>query len=583
MKPDAPRVMRRSLFQKYFATLLLVAIISLLANGITDAWFGYRDQRNTLNALLRVEAAAAAERIESFLDGIEQDLGWSVQRDWTAGSEDQHRLDMLRVLRQATAVISIALVDEAGVERLFVSRTELDRKAGGADRSRDPAVLGARSHGVWYGPVTYFRGSEPFMVLSVAGNRQAAGVAVAEINLKLIWDTVSGIRVGRSGRALVIDQLGRLIAHPDISKVLSGTDDAAANMRRKLRDAIDEAGKSITALNADGESVIVDMASIQGVGWTVLVEQPEHEAFAPIYAAFWRTGGLLLGAMILAAALAYWLAGRMSGPVRLLEEGARLIGAGQFKHRINISTGDELERLASRFNEMAQELENSQERKERIARLRRFLSPQVAELVERSGDEEMLIGQRAEVVVTFCDLRGFTAFSTVAEPEEIMRLLADYYQVLGSIVTRYQVTVTNISADGLMVLVNAPVPCAKPALRAVEMAIAMQDEVQRLIGGWRERGYSIGFGIGLAMGWATVGSIGYEGRHDYTAIGNVVNLASRLCSSAEDRQILLDSVVAQAVMATTPLVVLGPRQFKGYDKELIVYKVATDIANSSDA
>jgi adenylate cyclase len=565
--------MRRSLFQKYFVSFFLVATIPLLANGISDAWFGYRDQRDTLNTLLRLEATTAAGKIQGFLDSIEGQLGWSVQRDWTADSEELYRLDVLRVLRQAAAIVSISLVDQTGAERLFVSRIDLNRMAGGADRATDPAVTGARTAGTWYGPITYYHGSEPFMVISVAGNRKA--VAVAEINLKLIWDVVSGIRVGQGGRAFVIDQLGQLIAHPDISKVLRGTDDEAALMLRKLRDAIEETGsKSIATVNTDDEPVVTSMAVVPGVRWAVFVEQPQSEAFAPIYAALWRTSGLLLAATIFAAGLAFWLAQHMAGPVRLLEEGTQKIGAGQFEHRINITTGDELERLASRFNQMAQELSTSREREERIARLRRFLAPQVAELVESAGDEGVLVGQRAEVVVVFCDLRGFTAFSTETEPEEIMRVLADYYQVLGSIVTRCEATVTNFSADGLMVLVNAPVPCVEPALRAVEMAVAMQDEVQRLIRGWRERGYSIGFGIGLAMGWATVGRIGYEGRHDYTAIGNVVNLASRLCSAAEDRQILVDSTAAQVVMTKIALVALGPRRLKGYDKEVTVYKIA---------
>ena len=327
------------------------------------------------------------------------------------------------------------------------------------------------------------------------------------------------------------------------------------------------------ARNAENEPVVTAMAPIPSVGWTVFVEQPQAEAFAPLYASLWRTGGLLLAATVFAAALAYWLAGRMTGPIRLLEEGTDKIGAGQFDHRINIATGDELERLAARFNQMAQELAISRDRSERIARLKRFLAPQVAELVEKSGDESVLAGQRAEVVAVFCDLRGFTAFSAHAEPEEIMQVLREYYEALGAIITRYEATLTNFSADGLMVLVNAPVPCAEPALRAVEMAIEMQDAVQRLIPTWRRRGHAIGFGIGLAMGWATVGRIGYEARVDYTAIGHVVNLASRLCSSADDQQILVDHSVAQAVGGKIPMVALGTRDLKGFDEQVAVYDV----------
>ncbi len=224
---------------------------------------------------------------------------------------------------------------------------------------------------------------------------------------------------------------------------------------------------------------------------------------------------------------------------------------------------------------MAQELAESRDRAERMTRLKRFLAPQVAELVEKAGDERMLAGQRAEVVAVFCDLRGFTAFSAHAEPEDIMQLLREYYEALGAIVTRYEVTLTSFSADGLMILVNAPVPCEEPALHAVKMAVDMQDSTQELISGWRQRGYEIGFGMGLAMGWATVGRIGYEARVDYTAIGNVVNLASRLCSSAEDRQILIDYSVTRHLPGNMPIVDLGTRQFKGLEGHVRVYNVET--------
>ncbi|MBY5898575.1 adenylate/guanylate cyclase domain-containing protein [Rhizobium ruizarguesonis] len=573
--------MRRSLFRKYFLALFAVVIVPVTASGISDAWFGYRDQRAMLSALLRVETKSAAGKIQSFLDGIKDQLGWTVQQSW-AQEEGQHRLDALRVMRRVPAIVSITLVDDVGIERLYVSRIDLNRREGGSDRSGDPAVVGVRSNGTWYGPVTFHDGSEPFMTMATAGNRKAGGIVVAEINLKLVWTVVSEIRVGSSGRAFVLDQTGRLIAHPDISKVLQGTDKNTATALTRLRDEIaSTGGEATTARNAENEPVVTAMAAIPGVGWTVFVEQAQAEAFAPLYASLWRTVGLLLAATIFASALAFWLARRMTGPIRLLEEGTEKIGAGQFEHRIDIATGDELERLAVRFNEMAQELAISRDRSERIARLKRFLAPQVAELVEKSGDESVLAGQRAEVVAVFCDLRGFTAFSAHAEPEEIMHVLGEYYEALGAIITRYEATLTNFAADGLMVLVNAPVPCTDPALRAVKMAIDMQDDVQRLIAEWRLHGHAIGFGIGLAMGWATVGRIGYEARVDYTAIGHVVNLASRLCSSADDRQILVDHAVAQSVRGEILLVALGPRQLKGFDEQIPAWKVGTRSGRSN--
>jgi class 3 adenylate cyclase len=315
---------------------------------------------------------------------------------------------------------------------------------------------------------------------------------------------------------------------------------------------------------------------VPGVDWTVLVHQPVAEAFGPIYAALWRTGGLLLAGAILAGALAYWLAGRMTKPIRLLEEGARRIGAGQFDHRIRIATGDELGRLAARFNAMAAELAVSRQRSAHIDRLKRFLAPQVAELIAGAGDDRVLDGQRVEVAVVFGDLRGFTAFSARVEPETIIGVLGAYYAAAGAVVARHGATLTNFSGDGLMVLVNAPVPCPDPAFRAVWMAIEMQEAVQGLIAGWHARGHMLGFGVGLAWGPATVGRIGSESRLDYTAVGSVVNLASRLCSSAENGQILLDPAAVALVPGRVPLIALGSRALKGFEEPIALH--AVDVA-----
>ncbi|MBV8590687.1 MAG: HAMP domain-containing protein, partial [Acetobacteraceae bacterium] len=283
---------------------------------------------------------------------------------------------------------------------------------------------------------------------------------------------------------------------------------------------------------------------------------------------------LLLAGAIFAALLAYVLARRMTGPIRLLEHGAERIGAGQFDHKIDISTGDELEELASRFNEMAEGLAVSQERSERISRLKRFLAPQVAELVEGSREEALLDSHRADVVVVFCDLRGFTAFAGTADPDEVMGLLQAYYEALGAIITKYEATLTCFMADGLMLLLNAPVPRPEPALLGIRMVLEMQAAVQDLIVRWRARGYAIGFGVGLAKGTATVGRIGYEGRLDYTAIGSVVNLASRLCASARDGQILIDPAAAAEIRHAVPLVALGTRSLRGFAEAVAVFSVA---------
>lgn len=570
---NAPRL---SLFKKYFLAFFIAVTVPLLANGASEAWFGYRDQRATIAARLNIEALAAAAKIQGFLDGVRDQMGWAVQLPWTPDNTEAHRVDALRLLRQVPAMVDLALVDGKGIERVRVSRIGQDLIDSGVDRSIDPAVVGARASRIWHGPVTLNRGSEPYMTLSVAGNRPAVGIAIAQVNLTLIWNVISAIRVGKTGLAFVVDGNARLVAHPDIDLMLKGIDDVTDARLRGLREAMLASGSEpVSGLDFEGRPVIATAAPIPGIDWLVIAEQPASEAYAPIHAAMWRTGLLVLGGAVFALALAYLLARRMVGPIHLLEEGAAQIGAGRFDHKINITTGDELERLAARFNQMAGELALSQERSERIARLKRFLSPQVADLVERSGDGHLLDARRTEVVVVFCDLRGFTDFSARTDAEEIMRVLGEYYNAVGENILRYEATLTHFSGDGLMVLLNAPVPCSDDAaLRAVRMAEDIQATVQALVVGWRRHGQSMGFGIGLAKGVATVGRVGYEGRHDYTAIGNVVNLASRLCSSAEDGQILLDQIAANGVAKAVPLTPLGARTLKGFTHPVPVFAVA---------
>lgn len=572
--PAAPRT---SLFKKYFRALFAAVVLPLLIAGGSEIWFGYHDQRARLNDRLDAEARLAAVKIQDFVESIRDQLGWTVQLPWSDNIDERQRLDALRLLRQVPAVASLTLVDAAGKERLFVSRIGLNRIEGGDDLSAKPAVIGARSERVWFGPVTFQGGSEPFMTIAVAGNRSAVGVAVAEINLKFIWEVISAIRVGRTGEAFVLDGPGRLVAHPDISLVLRA-DETAQRPLEGLREAIlARAGQSSAGRDTAGTMVVAAMAQIPGLDWSVIVKQHLSEAFRPIYAALWRTGGLLIAGTALAALLAYWLAQRMTGPIRLLEDGVARIGAGQFDHRINLATGDEFERLATRFNEMAVELAVSQERSERISRLRRFLAPQVAELVDRTGDDSVLDGRRVEVVVVFCDLRGFTAFSAQSEPETVMAVLGEYYGALEKVVSAHEATLMSFTGDGAMVLVNAPVACPDPALRAVTMASDMQMSVQKLLAGWRALGHRLGFGVGLAMGPATVGRIGSESRLDYTAIGNVTNLASRLCASADDSEILIDRFAARAVASSVPLVELDARVLKGFDQPVPVFAVVIGV------
>ncbi len=190
---------------------------------------------------------------------------------------------------------------------------------------------------------------------------------------------------------------------------------------------------------------------------------------------------------------------------------------------------------------------------QRVNRLRRFLSPQLVDVIIDSGDEAFLASHRREIVVLFCDLRGFTPFAESSEPEEVMGVLSEYHRALGELIYRFEGTLERFTGDGLMVFFNDPLPVDDAAERAVTMAVAMRDRVAELAAGWHRRGHDLGFGIGIAQGFATLGRIGFDGRFDYAAIGSVTNLAARLCGEAASGQVL----VAQRVFSATEGLAIG--------------------------
>ena len=209
----------------------------------------------------------------------------------------------------------------------------------------------------------------------------------------------------------------------------------------------------------------------------------------------------------------------------------------------------------------------------RVGRLKRFLAPQLAELIVSQGDEKILESHRREIVVVFCDLRGYTAFTETAEPEEVLDFLREYHGALGPLVSQFEGTLDQFSGDGIMVFFNDPVPCPDPAERAVKMAMAMREAAGILIGAWRRRGRVLGFGAGIAQGCATLGQIGFADRSGYTAIGTVCNLAARLCAEAKDGQILVAQRVAVAVEERTPLEEVGELTLKGLTQPVVAYNV----------
>jgi class 3 adenylate cyclase/CheY-like chemotaxis protein len=210
---------------------------------------------------------------------------------------------------------------------------------------------------------------------------------------------------------------------------------------------------------------------------------------------------------------------------------------------------------------------------ERIGRLKRFFSPQLAELIVSVGEDRLLESHRREVTVVFCDLRGFTAFAETTEPEEVMGVLREYHSALGELIFRFEGTLERFTGDGLMVFFNDPMPCSDPAARAVRMAMAMRFRVGELTETWRKRGHHLDFGVGIAQGYATLGKIGFEGRFDYAAIGPVTNLAARLCGEAEGGQILISQRVYAAVETLAIAEPVGELLLKGFVKPVPVFSL----------
>jgi class 3 adenylate cyclase/HAMP domain-containing protein len=749
--------LREGLFAKYVISLVGLVVFVLAVNGAMETWINYRATRTTLTDAMSEKAEATARRIEQSISDLERQISWVTR----ASAGENHRADYTQLLNQVPAVSQLTFVNGNGREQLRLSRSSIVVSSG-IDYSRDLRFSETALKSVNYAPAE-FRGSRPFMSISVSHSGFNAGVTVADIDLDFLNDFLGEAQVGKAAFAYVVDPHGRVLASsakgPEMAKDLSRLPQVAA-LTAPGGQFLD------SGTDADGHAVLTTANAVPRLGWYVFFEQPTAQALAPIRDQLMRVA-LLIGLGLIVAILAgTLLARRMLIPITALRAGASRLGAGDFSHRIEVRTKDELEELADQFNSMAGQLHETysvletkvEERTrdlarsinelkvleevgravassldldavlptvaaraleithadavliysydaaqhqfnlteaigldksaegahqaidetgsvlgkaattsepvaipdlasaadhplrdvavtagfhsvlvvplvdqtgtlgalvvlrkdagefspnliglmrtfahqavlamrnarlftevdhkgrelasahstvqqqaaklqeqtdqlkdwnksleervekqlgeiERIRRLERFLPPQVAQLIASSdGHDSLLDSHRREVTVVFCDLRGFTAFTETTEPEEAMNVLREYHAALGELIFRYEGTLDRYAGDGVMILFNAPIQFEDHVKRAVKMAVEMRDTIGALTERWRNRGHSLGFGVGIALGYATLGQIGFEQRLEYAAIGSVTNLASRLCDEAKAGQIVV--------------------------------------------
>src|SRR4051794_32606944 len=790
---DKTRFLREGLFAKYVVSLVGLVVFVLAVNGSMESWISYRATKTQLTDGLEDKAQAAARRIEQSISELERQISWV-----TRASQDtleKRRADYAQLLHQVSVVTQLFQLNGDGREVLRVSR-QSTTTGSNADLSRDMRFSDTVARGVSYAPA-WFSDRTPFMSISVAHSGFNAGVTVAELDLSFLSEYLSDAQVGKAAFAYVVDARGRVIATsskgPDVGKDLSKLRQVAAAIAPGR-------GADTSGTDFNGHAVMSAASIVPKLGWSVLFEQPTTQALMPIRDQLVRIA-LLIGMGLLVAILAgTLLARRMIIPITALRDGAHKLGEGDFSHRIEVHTADELEDLAGQFNRMAGQLQETysdletkveartrdlaqsinelkvleevgravsssldlnavlptisaraleithadavliygydadqrrfnlveangidksadasqlsieegrnilsvaadsgepialtdldrapsqplrdvavnagfhsvlvvplvdqqgtlgslvvlrrasgafagsltglmrtfanqavlamrnarlftevdhkgrelaaahetvqqqaaklqeqteqlrnwnrslEERVEkqlgeigRIKRLERFLAPQVAQLIASSdGHDALLDSHRREVTVVFCDLRGFTSFTEATEPGEAMNVLREYHAALGELIHRYEGTLDRFAGDGVMILFNAPIQFADHTKRAVKMAIEMRDTIGKLTEKWKNRGHSLGFGVGVAMGYATLGQIGFEQRLEYAAIGSVTNLASRLCDEARAGQVVVARRVYGIVEPFVEARALDDLVLKGFNHPVLAMEI----------
>ncbi|GIK85197.1 MAG: hypothetical protein BroJett026_06780 [Betaproteobacteria bacterium] len=463
-------VPRGRLFRRYFFLILALVTSALLLPSSISLWLSYRETLEALHAVQRERANAAAERIEQYVGDVQRQLASAALPQLGDAATEQRRLEFQRLLSRVPDVTDVAFIARDGCETLRVSRLELDAQ-GECLRNRgdEPAFRESAPSRPWFGPVYFRKDTEPYMAIAVRAGGERGAVAVADVNLKFMWDVVTRLRIGEKGRAYVVDGAGYLIAHPDIGRVLQKTHAASAP---HVRRALDTAGAGDTvdvAVDADGVDVLSSHARIPTLGWLVFAEQPVAVVYSRLYRTFAITGVLLVGGLAISALAALFLARGMVRPIRTLQEGAQRIGAGRLDHRIEIRSGDELEALAGQFNRMTAQLAESYASlehrvEERTSELGRALEQQtaIAEILRViSGSPTDVVPVMDAVAKRAALLCEAPTAHVVIERDGVLRVTSTFgYDRVDALPPGYEIPLRRTMVTGRAVLDRATVHIA---------------------------------------------------------------------------------------------------------------------------
>jgi class 3 adenylate cyclase/HAMP domain-containing protein len=793
--------LREGLFAKYVVALVGLVVFVLAVNGAMEIWISYRGIKSSLADGMSEKAEATAKRIQQSMSDLERQISWVTRASATKANEaatlEQHREDYAQLLRQVPQVTQLSFLNVQGREQLRHTRQTVTL---GSDADFSRRFTETVSRGTSFAPA-YLRDQRPFMLIALS--HADGSTTVAEIDLDFLSEFLIDAQVGKVAFAYITDSRGDVLATssngPEVGKNLSALPQVAA---------VSKPGGVAPASGTDasGNAVLTTSSVVPKLGWHVFFEQETAQALTPIRDQLVRIALLIALGLVVAIIAGTIMARRMLVPITALRTGARRLGAGDFGHRIEVKTADELEELANQFNSMAgqlaqtysgleekvkertrdlaqsinelkvleevgravassldlnavlptvaaraleithadavlifgydagnhqfsltesigidksaegshraidadnsplgeaatngepiaipdlretgehplrdvaveagfhsvlvvplvdqtgilgslvvlrrntgefsanliglmktfahqavlamrnarlftevdhksreletahntvrqqadklQEWNRSLEERvetqlveiERIRRLERFLAPQVAQLIASSDSPEgLLASHRREVTVVFCDLRGFTAFTETTEPEEAMNVLREYHAALGKLIFKYEGTLDKYAGDGVMILFNAPIQFEDHTARAVKMAVEMRDTIGPLTERWRNRGHNLGFGIGIALGYATLGQVGFEQRLEYAAIGSVTNLASRLCGEAKASQIVVSRRVYGMVEQWVEGRPIDDLNLKGFNHPILAAEIMSwreEVDNVVDA